>query len=105
MFPVLERPIVYSQACLDNGTLVRQRGCLCSPFRHGFPSWPTNSKIVESTSDRPWIVTHIGQGGMVDDRWQSAPGKITAWESGVKKCGYLSRKYGIHQILALGLKA
>ena len=33
------------------------------------------------------MVTHIGQGGMVDDWWQSAPGKITTpptliWESG-----------------------
>ena len=37
--------------------------------------------LPESTSDRidgPWIVTHIGQDGMVDDSWQSAPGKIAA---------------------------
>ena len=32
-------------------------------------------------------MTHMGQGGMVDDRWQSAPGKIGApptlrWGSG-----------------------
>ena len=37
----------------------------------------------------PWIVTGIGQGGMVDDWWQSAPGKIAAlptlrWEYGWK---------------------
>ena len=37
-----------------------------------FPYGPPFSKIVESTSDG--IVTHIGQGGMVDDWWQSAPG-------------------------------
>ena len=38
------------------------------------PHGPPFSKIVESTSDGPWIVTHIGQGGMVDDWWHSAPG-------------------------------
>ena len=59
---------------------------------------PPFSKIVESTSDRPWKVTQLGQGGMVDDWWQSAPGKIAAppplrWESGGKKSGYLSGKY------------
>ena len=37
----------------------------------------------------PWIVTHIGQGEMVDDWWQCAPGKMAApptlrWESGGK---------------------
>ena len=65
---------------------------------HGQPF----SKIVESTSDRivgPWIVTHIviGQGGMVDDCWQSTHGKIAAsptssWESGGGggECGCLS---------------
>ena len=41
---------------------------------------------VASASDGPWIVTHIGQGGVVDDWWRSAPGKIAApptlrWES------------------------
>ena len=49
---------------------------------------PPFSKIVESTSDGidgPWMVTR--QGGMVDDWWQSAPGKIAApptliWEWG-----------------------
>ena len=53
---------------------------------------PKFSKIVESTSDGidgPWIVAHIGQGGMADDWWQPAPGKIAAppilsWESGAK---------------------
>ena len=40
-------------------------------------------------------MTHIGQGGMADDWWQAAPGKIAAppilsWESGAKKCGDLS---------------
>ena len=38
------------------------------------PHGPPFSKIVESTSDGidgPWIVTHIGQGGMADDWWQS----------------------------------
>ena len=43
------------------------------------PHGPPFSKISESTSDGidgPWIVTHIGQGGMVHDWWQSAPGKI-----------------------------
>ena len=72
------------------------------PLDMVFPHSPPFSKI-ESTSDgidRPWIVTHIGQGGMVDGWWQSAPGKITApptlrWEPGGKKCGYLSGKYGI----------
>ena len=39
-------------------------------------------------------MTHIGQGGMVDDWWQSAPGKIAeplilSWETGTKKCGDL----------------
>ena len=45
------------------------------------PHGPPFSKIVESTSDGidgPWIVIHIGQGGMVDDWLQSAPGKIAA---------------------------
>ena len=45
------------------------------------PHGPPFSKIVESTSDGidgTWIVTHIGQDGMVDDWWQSAPGKIAA---------------------------
>ena len=57
---------------------------------------PPFSKIVESHGiDGPWIVAHIGQGGMADDWWQSAPGKIAAppilnWESGAKKCGDLS---------------
>ena len=68
---------------------------------HGSPF----SKIVESASDGidgPWIVTTIGQGGMVDDWWQSAPGKIAApptlrWESGGGgKCGYLSGKYHLN---------
>ena len=62
---------------------------------------PFSKTIVESTSDAPWIVTHIGQGGMVDGWWQSATGKIAApptlrRESGVKKCGYLSGKYGTY---------
>ena len=38
------------------------------------PHGPPFSEIVESTSDGidgPWIVA--GQGGMVDDWWQSAP--------------------------------
>ena len=38
------------------------------------PHGPPFSKVVESTSDGidgPWIVTHIGQGGMADDWWQS----------------------------------
>ena len=40
-------------------------------------------------------MTHIGQGGMADDWWQTAPGKIAAppilsWESGAKKRGDLS---------------
>ena len=40
-------------------------------------------------------MTHIGQGGMVDDWWQSTPGKIAEpptlrWKSGGRKCGYLS---------------
>ena len=44
-------------------------------------------------------MAHIDQGGMVDDWWQSAPGKIAApptlrWESGGKKCGYLFGVYG-----------
>ena len=35
-------------------------------------------------------MAHIGQGGMVDDWWESTPGKIAApqilsWESGAKK--------------------
>ena len=60
------------------------------------PRGPPFSKIVESTSGLdsdthrpgwngwwleavcPWIVPHIGQDGMVDDWWQSAPGKIAA---------------------------
>ena len=36
----------------------------------GIRHHPKFSKIVESTSDGidgPWIVTHIGQGGMVDE--------------------------------------
>ena len=50
--------------------------------------------------DGPWVVTHIGQGGMADDWWQSVSGKIAAppilsWESGAKKCGDLSGIYGI----------
>ena len=56
------------------------------------PHGPPFSKIVESTSDGidgPWIVAHIGQGGMADDWWQSAPGNIAAppilsWESGAE---------------------
>ena len=35
--------------------------------------------LAKSTSDGidgPWIVTHIGEGGMVVDWWQPAPGKI-----------------------------
>ena len=68
------------------------------------PHSPPFSKIVASTSDEidgPWIVTHIGQDGMVDDWWQSAPGKIAApptlrWESGGGECDYLCGKYGIH---------
>ena len=32
MFPLLVTPISPSQ---DNGTLLRQGGCLCSPFRYG----------------------------------------------------------------------
>ena len=31
---------------------------------------------------------------MVDDWWQAAPPTLR-WESGGKKCGYLSGKYGI----------
>ena len=45
------------------------------------PHGPPFSKIFESTSDRidgPWIVTHIGQDGMIDDWWHFAPGKIAA---------------------------
>ena len=46
------------------------------------------------------LVTHIGQGGMADDWWQSVSGKIAAppilsWESGAKQCGDLSGIYGI----------
>ena len=46
-------------------------------------------------------MAHIGQGGMADDWWQSAPGKIAAppilsWESGAKKCGDFSGIYGSH---------
>ena len=67
------------------------------------PHGPPFSKIAESTSDGidgPWIVAHIGQGGMANDWWQSAPGKISAplilsWESGAKKCGDLSGIYCI----------
>ena len=45
--------------------------------------------LIETT---PWIVLHIGQGGMVDDWWQSAPGKIAApptlrWESDTHRGG------------------
>ena len=63
------------------------------------PHGPPFSKVVESTSDGPWIVTHIDQSGMVDDWWQSVPGKLAApptlrWESGGGGCGYLSSKYG-----------
>ena len=40
-------------------------------------------RLLKSTSfriDGPWItiVAHIAQGGMADDWWQSAPGKIAA---------------------------
>ena len=51
-------------------------------------------------------MAHIGQGGMADDWWQSAPGKIAAppifsWESGAKKkCSDLSGIYGIGNFLA-----
>ena len=66
------------------------------------PHGPPFSKIVESTSDGidgPWIVAHIGQGGMADDWCQSAPGKIAAppilsWKPGAKQCGDLSGIYG-----------
>ena len=45
------------------------------------PHGPPFSKFTESPSDGiDWIVTHIGQGGMVDDWWQSAPGKIANFE-------------------------
>ena len=42
-------------------------------------------------------MTHIGQGGMVDDWWQSAPGKIEAplilsWESGAKNAWYITNE-------------
>ena len=65
------------------------------------PHGPPFSKIVESTPDGPWIVTHIGQGGMVDDWWQSAPGRsphpnfdMGIWGGG-GSTGYLSGIYGI----------
>ena len=62
------------------------------------PQGPPFSKIVESISDGvdgPWIVAHIGQRGVADDWWQTAPGKIAAppilsCESGAKECGDLS---------------
>ena len=46
------------------------------------------------------------KGGMVDDWWQSAPGKTATppalrWESGGKKCGDLSRIYGNNLWMAL----
>ena len=49
--------------------------------------WPICWLIKSESQGGPWIVTHIGQGGMVDDWWQSAPGKIATppsftWESG-----------------------
>ena len=64
---------------------------------------PPFSKIESNSDgiDGPWRVAHIGQGGMADDWWQSAPGKIAAppilsWGSGAKKCGDLSGIYGIY---------
>ena len=56
--------------------------------------------MKSESQGRPWMVTHIGQCGMVDDWWQSAPGKITTsmtlrWESGGKKRGYLSGIYTV----------
>ena len=43
--------------------------------------------MKSESQEGPWIRTHVGQGGMVDEWWQSAPGKIVApptlrWESG-----------------------
>ena len=67
-----------------------------------------NDKVIENINQYqlmksksqggPWIVSHIGQGEMVDDWWQSAPGKIAAplnltWVSEWKKCVYLSDIY------------
>ena len=51
-------------------------------------------------------MAHIGKGGMADDWWQSAPGKIAAppilsWESGAKKCGDLSGIYRIVKSILL----
>ena len=45
-------------------------------------------------------MAHIAQGGMADDWWESAPGKIAAppvlsWESGAKNCGDLSGIYTV----------
>ena len=67
------------------------------------PHGPLFSKIVESTSDGidgPWIVAHI-EGGMADDGWQSAPGKmatppILSWESGAKNAAIFP-VYTVHE--------
>ena len=52
--------------------------------------------LINQTSIGTWLLLS----GMVDEWWQSAPGKIAApptlnWESGGKKCSCLSIKYGI----------
>ena len=79
MYPVLVTPIVYPKT-MGQWDLTKARWMpLFSRLLLGIvsPHGPPFSKIVESTSDGidgPWIVAHIGQGGMVDDWWQSTPG-------------------------------
>ena len=92
MYPFLVTPIVYPKSAMTMGPYEGKVDAFVLLLGMVSPHGPPFSKIVESTSDGPWIVTHIDQGGMVDDWWQSAPGKITApptlrWESGGKKQG------------------
>ena len=61
--------------------------------------WPFCWLMKSESQGGPWIVTHIGQGGMVDGWWQSAPRQIAApltlrWE----KWGYLSGIYSMHEV-------
>ena len=76
MYPVLATPITLKPA-KTIGPYYGKVDAFVLLLGMVSPRGPPFSKIVESTSDRidgPWIVTPIGQGGMVDDWWQSAPG-------------------------------
>ena len=54
-------------------------------------------------------MTDTGQGGMVDDWWQSAPGKIASpptlrWESGGKSAAIFPRYAGMHHFNQVNLR-